>query len=160
MKDGKLLGKVHILDIIIIFAAIAVIITAIGRFSGTEIIDFNTGSSAQLKYEVTTMAYETAYFSNLRVGDVIAEDKRELKGTIVAVEIVDAVTTIVDNNGDVITNVDPKFKRAIVLIEATGEYKNPIYSVGRQEIREGLPHFIVTETCNLSGIISKIEILE
>lgn len=160
MKDGKLFGKIHILDVIVIIAAIAVFVTAIGRFSGTEIINFGTGSAVTIRYQVTTGNYDPIYFERLTVGDVLAEDKRFLDGKIVDVEFIDSPVTLVDNNGDRVTGINPVLKKAVVTIEAVGETKGAVYKVGGQEIREGLPHFIVTQYNNLSGIVSDIEILD
>lgn len=161
IKKGKLFGKIHILDLVIVLALAGVIITGIGRFSGGEIIDLGSGSARSVRIEVTTALYDEAYFYNLEVGKVLADNKKVLADSeIISVQIVDAVVTKVDNNGQVVTGIHPTKKRAIVTIEAVAEYKNPIYTIGQQEIREGYPHFILTEETNLSGTISKMELLD
>lgn len=161
MKKGKLFGKIHMLDIIIVLALIGVVITAVGRFSGGEIIDLSSGTNQKVRIEVVTGLYDEAYFLNLEAGMQLAEDKKYLaESKIISVEIIDSEITKVDNDGNVVTGVHPTKKRAVVTIEALAEYKNPIYNIGKQEIREGYPHFILTETTNLSGVISKMEVLD
>lgn len=160
MKNGKLFGKIHVLDIIIILVAIMVVITAVNRFSGTEIISFGNGEEVTIRYQVLTYSYEPEYFESMLINDRIVYDKEYLDGKIVNIEIIDKMVNLIDNNGDVVRGIHPTEKYALVTIEATAEYKNPIYTVGQQEIREGLPHFLTTEYSNLSGIVSSIEIME
>lgn len=160
MKNGRIFGRIHILDIVILLVAIMVVVTAIGRFSGTEIINFGSGKDVTIRYQVLTYSYEPIYFESMHVGDPIAFDKEYLDGEIVEIEIIDKMVNLVDNNGDAINGIHPTQKYALVTIEATAEYKNPVYTVGQQEIREGLPHFLTTEFSNLSGIVSSIEVIE
>ena len=159
-NNGKLFGKIHVLDILVILVTIIVLFTGYAKLSGTEIVDFGDGSDVKLRYEVITSGYDPLYFDNLKVGDIIAEDKKLLAGKIISVDIIDKNVAIVDNNGDIISGADPELKRAVVVIEATGEYKLPIYKLGKQELREGRPYFLVTELVNLSSVISQLEIIE
>jgi len=159
-NNGKLFGKIHVLDILVALVTIIVLFTGYAKLSGTEIVDFGDGSDVKLRYEVITSAYDPLYFDNLKVGDIIAEDKKLLSGEIISVDIIDKDVAIVDNNGDVISGVDPELKRAVVVIEATGEYKLPVYKLGKQELREGRPYFLITELVNLSSVISQLEIIE
>jgi hypothetical protein len=159
-KQGKLFGKVHILDVLVIIIAIVVVIIAFGRLSGNDIVSFNSGEDVRIRYTVLTYDYEAEYFKSLRVGDVLAEDKKYLDGEIVNIEIEDKIVSLVDNNGDVVTKAHPVMKRAFITMEATVEYKNPIYKLGKQELREGLPAFVVTEINNLSGIVSDLQVIE
>ncbi len=161
MKKGKLFGKIHLLDLIILLALIGVVMTGIGRFSGGEIIDFGSGTRSRVRIEVITALYDEAYFYNLEKGMALADNKKYLTNSeITHVEIIDAEVTKVDNNGQVVTGVHPSKKRALVTIEADAEYKSPIYTIGQQEIREGYSHFILTEKTNLSGTISKMEVID
>jgi len=159
-NNGKLFGKIHVLDILVVLLTIVVLFTGYGKLSGTEIVDFGDGTDVKIRYEIITSGYDALYFDNLKPGDIVAEDKKLLDGKIISVKIIDKIVTIVDNNGDIIRGSDPELKRAIVVIEATGEYKMPIYKFGKQELREGRPYFLVTELVNLSSVISQLEILE
>jgi hypothetical protein len=157
---GKLFNKIHIFDLILILLAIIVLLTGYSRLSGDSIINFSGTSQVKLRYTVETYPYREAYFENLEVGDKLAEDKKYLAGEIVGVEVVDYYMTSVDNNGDVVTDINPLKSQAFVTIEATVDYGNPIYSFGSQELREGSPYFLVTDKCNLSAIITSIEVIE
>lgn len=159
-NNGKLFGKIHVLDILVALVTIIVLFTGYAKLSGTEIVDFGDGTDIKIRYEVITGGYDALYFDNLKVGDIIAEDKKLLTGKIVSVDIIDKIITFVDNNGDIITGADPILKRAVIVVEATGEYKEPIYTLGKQELREGRPYFLVTELVNLSSVISQLEIIE
>lgn len=160
MKDGKLFGKIHILDILVLAVAVMIVVTAIGRFTGAEIISFGESEAVTLRYQVMSYSYEPEFFESMTVGDSLATESEFLNGTIVAIEIIDRIETQVDNQGNEVSGVHPTEKYALITMEAEATHKNPIYKVGDQEIREGLPHFVMTEYSNISGIITEIEVLK
>jgi hypothetical protein len=159
-KNGKLFGKIHVLDILVILLVIIVALTAFSRLSGNDIVSFSSSEDYKIKYSVLTYEYNESYFESARVGDLLAEDKRYLDGKITNVEIVDKVVTFMDNEGELVTGAHPDLKRALITVEATVEYKNSVYKLGKQEIREGKPNFVITERCNLSGIITDFQVIE
>lgn len=159
-NKGKIFGKLHILDILVIVFAVIVALTAFARLSGNDIVSFSNGEDVKVQYTVLTYEYGQDYFQSARVGDAIAEDKRFLDGKITNIEIVDKIISQIDNNGDLVTAPHPELKRALITVETTVEYKNSVYKMGKQEIREGKPNFVITERCNLSGIITDFKILD
>ncbi len=159
-KQGKVGGKIHVFDLLLILVVILVGITAFERLTDNELISFSQEEDIKVRYEVVFTEYNSEYFTSVEIGDQLAEDKKFLTGEITNISIEDRIITRVDNNGQVISAADPLKKKVTIEVEATASYENPIYKIGKQELREGLPHFLVTQRSNLSGVISELERIE
>ncbi len=159
-KQGKVAGKIHIFDILILLVILLVGITAFERLTDNELISFSQEEDVKIKYEVVFTEYSQDYFTSVAVGDQLAEDKKYLDGKVTNILIEDRMITRVDNEGKAISAPDPIKKKVTIEVEATATYENPIYKIGKQELREGLPHFFVTQKCNLSGVISQLQRIE
>ncbi|PKM49135.1 MAG: hypothetical protein CVV02_17465 [Firmicutes bacterium HGW-Firmicutes-7] len=160
-NKGKLFGKLHILDIVVVLIFVAVVLGAINKFSGGNLISFDGGTKeVNAEIWVETIEYRPMYLESLKVGDIIAEDKKYLDGKIVEVEIIDYMVSGINNEGSGVVGPHPFYKKAKVKIEAIIDYKEPIYSFGKQEIREGAGIFLTTETSNLSVLVTDFKILQ
>lgn len=151
-------SKVHILDVIIIALFVVILFTAYGRLSGNEIISFGGSKSVQITYSILTYDYRDEYFTNIKVGDQLAEDKTYMEGTITDIQILPSKKFFVDNQGNPLEADHPFYKQALVTIEATATMKDAITKFGKQEIREGMAYFLITEKANLSSTIVDMEI--
>ena len=159
-KQGKVAGKFHIFDILLILIVILVAITAFERLTDNDLISFSQEEAVAVKYEIVFTEYDQDYFTSVAVGDQLAEDKKYLEGHVTNIRIDDRIITRTDNNGEIVSASDPLRKKVTIEVEATATYESPIYKMGKQELREGLPYFFMTQKCNLSGVISKLERIE
>lgn len=150
--------KIHILDIIIIALFVVIVFTAYGRLSGNEIISFGGSKPVKVTYQVMTYDYRDEYFTSVQVGDQLAEDKSYLEGTITEIQIIPSKKFFVDNQGNPVEAEHPFYKQAIITVEATATMKDAITKIGKQELREGLSYFLITEKANLSSTIIDMEI--
>lgn len=160
-EKGKIFGKVHIFDIIIAFVFVAIVLGALNKFSSSNIISFGGGSEAiKCEFWVETNEYAPEYFDTLKVGDLLAEEKKYIDGQIAEVEIVSFDVTEVDNNGDTVVGTHPFFQKARIKVTATLDYKKPLYSLGKQEIRVGAIMFLTTEKSKLSATVTDFNVVQ
>ncbi len=157
-EKGKIFGKVHIFDVIIALVFVAVVLGAINKVSGGNFISFSGGTKqVECVYWVETNEYRPEFFDGLKVGEVIAEDKKFLDGKIEEVQIIDFDITLVDNNGDTIVGAHPFLKKARVKVSATLDFNDPIYTLGKQEVRTGAIIFLTTEKVDLSVTVTDFQ---
>ncbi|GMQ57579.1 hypothetical protein AN1V17_19740 [Vallitalea sediminicola] len=160
-KQGKLFGKLHLVDTIFIILLILLIISIINRASSGNVKVFN-GNNHKAKVELTveTYAYREEYFESLEVGDKIAEDKKYLDGEITEINIVDDEIALADNNGDVVIGSHPYKKKARIVLEVQVDVNGNIIKMGKQELVVGSNLFLTTEKADLSTKIIDIEVIE
>lgn len=153
-EQGKLFGKIHIFDLFFLLLLIIVVLGAISKFSSGSIIQFTTNTKpVQVECVMKTEPYRDMYLESVQIGDMLAEDKKYLDGEITDIQIVDYEAAEIDNNGEMVVGTHPFKKQAIITIVATVDYKEPIYQMGKQEIREGAKVYLTTDTAKLSTIV-------
>lgn len=151
----KLFGKVHVFDVLFILVALLVVVGFLNKASGGNIASL-TGGTKPVVMECTVLTYEydPLYFTGLKVGAQLAEDKSFFKGSeIVSIDLQEFNVSLINDEGQMITGPHPFKKKATVKVRFTADYKEPIYKLGKQEIRVGAPFFITTETCKISAIV-------
>ncbi|MCT4542086.1 MAG: DUF4330 domain-containing protein [Vallitalea sp.] len=161
-KQGKIFGKIHIIDMIFIVLVVVLIFSVINKFAGSNVKVFN-GTSQKAKVEMTleTYAYREEYLKSLSIGDKIAEDKSYLNGEIKKIEIVDNMIAKSDNNGNIVVGAHPFTKKARVLVNVEVDIKGNKIKMGKKELIVGKSMFLTTTKANLSTKIMDIkEIME
>lgn len=159
-KKGILFNRIHVVDLVILLLVLVIGGSILFKGSSEAIPTFSKSELVKIQYEVTTYEYDPIYFTSMKNGDELTEDKRYLSGRILSFEIVDNLISDTDNTGTIITGPHPINKRAIFLIESTVEYKNEAYKFGSQEIRVGKPYFVNTDRISLSGVVTAIKIIK
>lgn len=160
-KSGKLFGKVHIFDIVIAMVFVTIILGALNKFSGGNLISFSGGTKqVDVVYWLETNEYRPEFLESIHVGDVLAEDKKFLDGKIEEIEIIDFNVTEVDNNGNTVVGIHPFMKKARVKVSATLNYNDPLYDLGKQEVRVGAILFLTTEKADLSVTVTDFKVVQ
>lgn len=154
-EKGKLFGLINIIDLFTIILVIGVIAGVVYKFKGDDITIGNDKSKV-MEYVVRLSPNYEDYYKQFKIGDKIVEDKRELDATITNIEIKDFYNVVTDENGTVIKQKHPFYKEAYVTVKATVTDKDPIFKLGKQEIRVGCSNFVTTKLCKLSGFIYKV----
>ncbi|MCT4542485.1 MAG: DUF4330 domain-containing protein [Vallitalea sp.] len=155
-KKGKLFGLINIIDLLTIILIISLVLGAFYKFKGDDMNVLTSNKTKEMEYVVRLIPNYEEYFTKYQVGDIIVEDKRELDGTITNISIEDYYTSVEDENGNVSLQIHPYFKQAFITIKATVTDKEPIYKLGKQEIRVGCSNFVTTKLCKMSGFIYEI----
>lgn len=158
-NKGKIFGKLHLFDLIFFVLLIAVIIGALSKLSGGNIVSIGNSTKVKIAYTVITEPYREDYLTCIKPGKQLADGKKFLNGEVKEVEVVDYMVSAVDNNGDVIVGAHPYEKKAIIKVIAEVDYKEPIYKLGKQEIRVGARVFLTTEDCYLSSTITDMQLV-
>lgn len=162
-KKSKLLlfGKIHLFDLVMLFLILVLFVGLANKLTGGKLISAITGDKdVRVKVVLQTREYPLEALENIKVGDKLAENKQYLDGEITYVEIVDRVVSFPNENGEVIMGSDPTAKSAIVTLEATAKYKEPVYSFGKQEFIPGSYLFLTTTTLNLKTVVISCEPLK
>ncbi len=150
----KLFGKVHVFDIIVLLLVLVLVVGFVNKISGGNLMSSISGQEeARVKVVVKTMGYPEEALQNIVIGDQLAENKQYMDGEIVDVEIIDMEVSMVNEDGEIVLGIDPTNKCALVTLEATAKYKEPVYSFGKQEFVSGSYIFLTTTTLNLKTIV-------
>ena len=135
-KNGKLFGKINIIDLIIVIALIAVVALAAYSFAGSGEAEVSSGKAVIKFYaeEVTDFVLD----GTINIGDPIIEvgTKNDM-GTVTNVEIGDAVSYGEDSEGKWVQSSLPGHKSVLITAEVEGnevpngiEIKKAEYYIG------------------------------
>jgi hypothetical protein len=140
---------------------IVVILGAISKFSGKNIINLTTNTeNVMVEFTVETYPFQEDYFASIEVGDKLAEDKKYINGTVTNIQIIDNMLALPDNNGQMVTESDPFKKKALVTSRVEMSYKDPVYKMGKEEMVVGNVFFFTTEKVKLSSVIVDFKIVK
>ncbi|MCT4598519.1 MAG: DUF4330 domain-containing protein [Vallitalea sp.] len=154
-EKGKLFGLINIIDLFTIILVIGVIVGAVYKFKGDD-ISIGNDKVKTMEYVVRLIPNYEDYYKQFEIGDKIVEDKRALDATITNIEIKDYYSVVANEKGTVTKQKHPFFKEAFITIKATVTDKDPIFKLGKQEIRVGCSNFVTTKLCKLSGFIYEV----
>ncbi|MDF1617241.1 DUF4330 domain-containing protein [Petrocella sp. FN5] len=153
-KEGKLFNKIHLFDLLFLMLLIVVILGAISKFSGKNIINLSTNSeNIMVEFTVETYPFHEDYFASIKVGDKLAEDKKYINGTVTDIQIIDNMLALPDSSGQMVTGPDPLKKKALVTTRVEMSYNDPVYKMGKEEMVVGNIFFFTTEKVKLSSVI-------
>ncbi|PKM54376.1 conserved protein of unknown function [Petrocella atlantisensis] len=160
-REGKLFNKIHIFDLLFLMLLIVVLLGAISKFSGKNIINLTTNTeNVMVEFTVETYPFQEDYFASIKVGDKLAEDKKYINGTVTDVQIIDNILALPDNNGQMVTESDPYKKKALVTSRVEMSYKDPVYKMGKEEMVVGNIFYFTTEKVKLSSVIVDFKIVK
>ncbi len=135
-KNGKLFGKINIIDLIIVIALIAVVALAAYSFAGSGEVEVSSGKAVIKFYaeEVTDFVLD----GTINIGDPIIEvGTKNNMGTVTNVEIGDAVSYGEDSEGKWVQSSLPGHKSVLITAEVEGnevpngiEIKKAEYYIG------------------------------
>lgn len=161
-KQGKLFGKIHIVDCIFIILIVVLMMSILKRitFNKVDVASTNISNNEEVTAEITveTYAYRQEYLNSLRVGDKIAESKKYLDGKIKEIEIIDHNVVLMDNNGEQVLGVHPFLKKAKVVVEIQVIVDGTKIKLGNQELVAGTNIFLTTEKSYLSAMVFDINL--
>ncbi|GKX30360.1 hypothetical protein SH1V18_28400 [Vallitalea longa] len=160
-KQGKLFGKIHLVDCIFIALIIILLVSVLNRFTFSK-VDVITNNSQNIIAEITveTYPYRQEYLNSISVGDKIAESKKYLDGEIKQIDIIDDDIALIDNNGDTVVGAHPFLKKAKVDIEIQVKVDGNKIKLGNQELVAGTNIFLTTDKAYLSAIVLDINLNE
>lgn len=143
-KNGRLFGKLNIIDLAVILV-IVVVVAALGmKLFGNDVVETVTSPDVFITYEVVcedVPAGVADYCTENYAGQLLSSGKL-LNAYIVGCEAVE--------------NAEGGYDLYFTM-EGTASYTGNTYSLGSQEVRVGMEHLVKTSKIECEGIISALE---
>lgn len=159
-KEGKIFGKINILDFIAIVVVLFLILLSFLKISNKELSDLSVKDQI---VDVEVEAYivtDAGYLDVIKVGDQLGETKHYLESTIEEVEIMPVEVTNLDKDGNSVVSIDPLMEKARVKLKATVPYKDYSYKFGKQELRQGKIIFIESDLYRHKAQIVSVKVVD
>lgn len=144
-KEGRIFGKINILDFIAIVLALFLILLSSLKIMNKQLSDLSIKEEVVTVQVKTSVIMDKGYFEAIKVGDRLGETKHYLDGAIKDYQILPVEVTNLDKDGNTVISVDPLMEKAIITFEAKVPYKNYSYKFGKQELRQGKTIFLETD---------------
>ncbi|NLM06661.1 MAG: DUF4330 domain-containing protein [Tissierellia bacterium] len=159
-KEGRVFGKISILDLIAVLVLLVLLFFMVLRLSNKEISDVVEGDEVRLiRWEVTLEGRKDS-LRTIKIGDKIGEMKKFFDAEVVDIKITDAVENHLDKDGKTVESVNPLMERAVVTVEGRLPYQSHSYKLGKQEIRFGQNVLLESQNYRFKGDISNVEVIE
>ena len=142
-KNGRLFGKLNIIDLAVILV-IVVAVAALGmKFFGNDAVEAITSPEVSITYEVVCedVPQHVADYCTENIGGQLLSS-----GKLLNAYIVDCTA---EETAD---GIDLYFT-----IEGACPYSGNTYVMGSQEVRVGMEHLVKTSNIECEGIISNLE---
>lgn len=171
IKNGKLFGKLNIIDLLILLVVIAAAVFLILRFTGGEQetpVEDTTLSEPNFRYtvvcedvplaladSVVSAVNAAPYEMQIDEGEPVSVNPRQIyngskmiDAEIISVEILPAYE-----------ETDGQLVNLSFVVEATATSTSAAYQVGSQEVRLGKGHIVKTVDIELTGTVTAMESL-
>lgn len=159
-KEGRIFGKINILDFIAIVLALFLLLLAVLKVFNAQLSNL-TAESELVTIEVKVSAVmDKGYFDVVKVGDRLGEVKQYIDATVTDVEILPVEETHLDEDGNTVVSTNPLQEKAIVTFEATLPYENYKYKFGSQELRQGKTINLESDLYRYEAQIISIKVVE
>ena len=155
-ENGKIGGKINLIDFLIIVLILAVIIFAVCRSFFNTDMDETVGEPVMIEFTSTEVNDYTA--RQLETGvPVLDGNANKTLGTAVDFTVDDATTYTVNDSGDAVVVSIPKAKSVVVTIEGAGELDDNGLLIDGTRYGVGHSTVVYVGKCWLSGKISGID---
>jgi len=155
-KQGRLFGRVSIIDLAIILAIVLVIAGVFYRGRGTDVAV--AAKTVQIKV-VCPFVYPDVV-PNIKAGDQLVANNQLVPVYIKEVEVKKAATTVSKPDGSMILTENPFRKDIFLVIEGETTAVSPYQiMLGGQQVRAGKDdYFVKTRTAELKATILNVEV--
>lgn len=156
-KNGKLFGKINIMDIIIILLVVLIGVTLYNKLN-------NSGGSAAASTKQDIYIVAEAYgqapdvVDSIKEGDTIVAQNKYQSGNIDYVDIRDDNYVTTTKEGKLIVQKKTEKKTIEVGINCKANVNGPYIDCGGQEIKVGLPYWIKTSKGQIRGLVKEIKL--
>lgn len=159
-KNGKLFGKISIIDICFILALIAVIFGAYMRFSSG--VGKIVTTPTEFEYTVKVFNVREFTVNALKQKGLITDKKYEtVLGEIIDVRVENAEMESVTTNGEIVDTTLPERFTCYITIRSKGkEGRNGYFNAMNDEISVGRNLNIFTKYVSTTGAIESIDIMK
>jgi len=155
--DGKVLGKINIIDLIILVLILLVISGSIYKFNAHEINIMRDQKEINYKIKIKDIKSSSAEF--FKIGDEIFESKTKIYlGEIKNIIVNDYYDYIFDMHGELHKSKKPDRIELLLEIKSHGIENNNAYLInGSYELKIGADIYILSKYIDMTGNIYEIE---
>lgn len=159
-KNGKIFGKVNLLDVIIVLIVAACLaFGAIKLFSGILGGSASGVSQAEVTYTLEVTKRNEDYFEKINEGDMVyTKESDKPCGEIVGIEVVPSryLTENKHNLSYELTEIEDRFDGRIK-IKANLKFENPDFMLEKKSVKIGSDLELLTKGATLRGYVIGIE---
>ncbi|MBO5955710.1 MAG: DUF4330 domain-containing protein [Clostridia bacterium] len=157
-KEGKLFGKISIIDIVVVLAIIVLALGLYMRFANSDNTKVST-EKQQIEYSVLIKGVRMGTVQALsQLGPITNDSTKEYAGEIVDVTYTDALETRELSNGKVVETLLPERYNVIAKIQVDGRAGNSgYYTSTNQSINIGSTLLFTSKYANTSGTIVDVK---
>ena len=143
-KNGRLFGKVNLIDLFVVLILIVAVAAVAMKTFGNKAVSAVTSPDVSISYQVVCedVPQAVADYCEDHVGEQLLSSGKLLDAHITA------CSAEVDAEGQV---------NLYFTIEGICSYSGNTYSLGSQEVRVGMEHLVKTSSIECTGIICDLE---
>ena len=134
-KNGKLFGKISIIDIAIIVLILVLIAGTYVRFQGSGKASAGASVSANLipvTFKIEIKGVREFSFNELKEGDIVSDPENEIVlGEIVSIEINPFIEKVLRTNGEFSTAPHPDRRTVVIEVKGNAKQKKDGYYIER-----------------------------
>ena len=159
-KEGKVLNKINILDLLFVAAIAFLIFLSIIKMMGKDLDDISLNSQIRTIEVKVSVVMDKGYLDTIRVGDRLGETKQHLEAYVESIKIEPVMVTNPDSEGNPVVSEDPLKEKASVVFKATIPYESSSYKLGKQELRQGKIIFLESDFYRYFAQIESIKVVD
>jgi hypothetical protein len=154
-KEGKLFGKINIIDLVVLLAVLLLVAGFLYRGRDHTIAQPHT-----VAIRVVCPFVYPDVDNNIKAGDQLVASGALMPVYIKKVEVKQALTTVSKPDGSMVLSTNPFRKDIFLDIEGQTTAVNPaVITLGGQEVRAGKDDYTVkTRTVELTATILKVDV--
>ncbi|MBR2080988.1 MAG: DUF4330 domain-containing protein [Oscillospiraceae bacterium] len=166
IKDGRLFGKLNLIDLVVILLVLAVAVSMIVKRSGVIDVDPLAGATQeQIEYKVICRMVSKVmlpdFESAVKRGEQIMSGGELVEDCFLSgeMQVEPFYESYVDADGKLQRAESEDFCNVVFTVSGTAPYSDNAYHVGTQEVRTGKSHILKTNSIEITGnVISLVGI--
>ncbi len=159
-KEGRLFGKINILDFIAIVLVLFLILLSFLKITNKELSDLSVKDEIVNVEVEAYIVTDKGYLDVIKVGDKLGETKHYLESSVEEVELLDVEVTNLDKDGNIVVSIDPLMEMARIKFKATIPFKDHSYKFGKQELRQGKIIFVESDLYRHKAQIVSVKVVD
>lgn len=159
-SDGKLFGKINIIDLLIIVLVIVLGLSATKKLDETA-AKMNTDKTIQYTVQIEQVRQPTVDALNKKTDGLLDHETKKAIGDIVDIEVSKAEESLLLNDGTYKNVIlDDKYDVELTMRVLGTETEDNYYTLEGKALIVGAGINVYNEYANVSGIITEIEVLK
>ena len=158
VKDGRLFGKLNLIDLVVILLVLAVAVSLVVKRSGVIDVDPLAGATQEkIEYKVICRMVSKVmlpdFESAVKRGEQIMSAGELVESCFLSgeMEVAPFYESYVDADGKLQRAESEDFCNVVFTVSGTAPYSDNSYHIGTQEVRTGKSHILKTNSIEITG---------